>query len=398
MSGLSSITAWQDGDPLSPTVLNSKLLPIISSLSNLSIAGVTPVVVQSNSSTIGSFGTFNFQSTLSQLNGAVVIPASTPVWQDAAGTLVASSVSVKVGSDLTVTSATSVSVPTLNSAVSFSFITGQLSTITTQLASLDTAPGSLVTGYRIYLEADTGMSAYTDGDSVSTWFDQSGNALNFNSFSVSTDRPTFKSNPDADGHPLVRFNGVNTGLKRTSNISYTGTDLTVALLVRSAGRSQTNSVIFGGMDAGQSNIGSDNFYCAVDGTFHGMVAAGHQGGASQQYGAQAQPIAGTAYRMAIGWRVFIFRWSTITTSSARYMLSVYDNGSQAAFTNTSHPFAYTQLGLGGNINNAASGWDSLSFQEFDLRALALWEFALRDDQIRQVQRYFGVKYKIPGLA
>lgn len=75
-------------------------------------------------------------------------------------------------------------------------------------------PSSL-TGLKIWLKADA--QSYTDGQSVTTWTDSSGNA---NDFVTDSTNPTFKTNI-VNGKPVVRFNGTSGGddLKNTTALS-----------------------------------------------------------------------------------------------------------------------------------------------------------------------------------
>lgn len=68
---MSTVTAWEDGDPLSPTVLNSKLLPLVSGVS--SVAGVE---ILSDGSSLGTATSINFvgsSSVSSQAAGQISI-------------------------------------------------------------------------------------------------------------------------------------------------------------------------------------------------------------------------------------------------------------------------------------------------------------------------------------
>lgn len=78
----SNVTAWQIGDPLSPTVLNTKLLPLLSDLTTLeaAIGGVgNSIIVQDTSTPLGPFGTLNFTgSTITPLGGVVTVAPNLP--------------------------------------------------------------------------------------------------------------------------------------------------------------------------------------------------------------------------------------------------------------------------------------------------------------------------------
>ena len=65
----------------------------------------------------------------------------------------------------------------------------------------------------LWLKADA-ISGLNDGDLVSSWLDQSGNAFNFSASGSA--RPTYKTNIQ-NGNPVVRFNGTSTYMS-TSNV------------------------------------------------------------------------------------------------------------------------------------------------------------------------------------
>ncbi|MFM2000136.1 MAG: hypothetical protein RL204_2083 [Bacteroidota bacterium] len=93
------------------------------------------------------------------------------------------------------------------------------------------APGGVSSDLKIWLKADAGTSGTTDGDLLTYWNDQSGNAVNATQSGGSSTQPRFITNA-MNGNPALEFNGG----ARFFNIDYSslGTTYTIITVVKRA--------------------------------------------------------------------------------------------------------------------------------------------------------------------
>ena len=93
------------------------------------------------------------------------------------------------------------------------------------------APGGVSSDLKIWLKADAGTSGTTDGDLLTYWNDQSGNAVNATQSGGSSTQPRYITNA-MNGNPALEFNGG----ARFFNIDYSslGTTYTIITVVKRA--------------------------------------------------------------------------------------------------------------------------------------------------------------------
>lgn len=93
------------------------------------------------------------------------------------------------------------------------------------------APGGVSSDLKIWLKADAGTSGSTDGDLLTYWNDQSGNAVNATQSGGSSTQPRFITNA-MNGNPALEFNGG----ARFFNIDYSslGSTYTIITVVKRA--------------------------------------------------------------------------------------------------------------------------------------------------------------------
>ncbi len=101
-----------------------------------------------------------------------------------------------------------------------------------------------VDGLRLWLRADRGL--LRSGDAVTQWLDQSGNAYHATPTGTlgTPQPPAFVAN-EVNGHPVVRFNGVNTGLSTPPFPAFPAKRGTMFTVSRVAGPSGTSGVGYG---------------------------------------------------------------------------------------------------------------------------------------------------------
>ena len=74
-------------------------------------------------------------------------------------------------------------------------------------------PGKIA-GLKVWLDAEKGFEALSDGDPVTTWLDQSGNGNDLTQ-ATADKKPTYKISI-VNGKPVVRFDGIDDFLKATA--------------------------------------------------------------------------------------------------------------------------------------------------------------------------------------
>ncbi|QFR39336.1 hypothetical protein A9Q91_03825 [Candidatus Gracilibacteria bacterium 28_42_T64] len=111
------------------------------------------------------------------------------------------------------------------------------------IVSDDPGPGGVGTNLQIWLKADQGTSTTTDGNSVSSWNDQSGNGFNAGG-GVS---PIYRSNTtdSLNFNPVIDFNGSTQYLENLNNGAYTDSYLLVVVPDSTIDGTITGQVPFG---------------------------------------------------------------------------------------------------------------------------------------------------------
>lgn len=243
-------------------------------------------------------------------------------------------------------------------------------------------------GAEIWVEADQGLGVPTDGDPISTWADMSGNGNDLTNAGGSV-RPTWKDDPDGDGLPLVRFDGVDDILAKTGLTAYTGSDLTAYFVVRHARQGSAATPMFAYWGGASLASGNNVSLEASVNTSSGALRVRRGSTASYDASPLVSGLATAAVAGDYLWRVVAIRFSMLL---GRYVLSICGEvsvGHDFAATAQAFNFSRFTLGAGDQTLGEATSWI-----KGDVRAAGYYLAAHTDDQVRFMVQGLAQKWKV----
>ncbi len=257
-----------------------------------------------------------------------------------------------------------------------------------------TAALQLMGTFQAKYQANLGFGGFADDDPVGTWSDQTTNSLHLTSISGSTDRPTYKTDPDGDGIPCIRFDGSNDGLRKRAMASYTGTSLTIYAVVRSNERGTDRGAIrFDDQSHAQANALCSSLSWSSSNAF----AQYERGGGSARYSPLGTPThAQSGVDGAYRWRVIALVWGAVGGVS---VLRMWDNadGTAVAPTGAGSAFGITRLSIGGVPNDSTDAWVSSNYLKSDWRFLGYCHEAHTEAQVKNNIQYLAANFAVGAI-
>lgn len=245
-------------------------------------------------------------------------------------------------------------------------------------------PEDPISGAAIRLEADAGLSA-SDGGTIASWDDQSGNGNHFVQSSDSL-KPTFRASDSDDSLPFVEFDGSNDVLERVLSAAYTGTALTVYAVTRGKIQGATRAIISASVSGENEATQNPGQKFALQ-----IASTGQQSWRrnSITYGFNAE------LRKPSHWQVVVGRWA-VRRGRAIFTFVVGPEYSSRDLAATSlDAFNFDRLRLGAQYGNfgGTSNW-----AEVDVRAFLLYQASHTDAQVATNIDYLSAKWAADVLT
>lgn len=235
------------------------------------------------------------------------------------------------------------------------------------------SPGD-VDGLYAWYDADA-ISGLNNGDPVSTWTDESGNARN--QTQVDTARPTYQTNIQ-NGLPGVRFDGSNDYMNVQVNYDNANPEITVALAaIPRATQVGTEFLVVAGATAGWPWQGW------AQGTFGYMMQDyGYRphmlrGDATMQIWTGAPPTMNSPYFLAY----------RVDTTDHRLRINGTDDG---VFVSVGGNFNFSHLWLGGGSNGGTPAF----FPQWDYLEIVVYNSRISDLNLNRLDNYVNNKWAI----
>lgn len=236
--------------------------------------------------------------------------------------------------------------------------------------------GALIAGAHMLFEADAGLAGLADSDPISTWADQSGNALDLTS--AGTERPLYRAD-DGDGLPFVSFDGSNDFLVKSGLTPYTGTALTVYAVLRyNPALSAANHGSIAFAKTGETSIAATG------------VSLTHYNYGSELFAERSAANAVFPFNLAqqhcVAFAAIAFRYGVTMGSN---LASAWRWGGAYFSSATLAAFDIDRVYLGARYNSSVPA----NFTRADFRAFAVYHSAHSDGQVRGMLRYLAEKWK-----
>ena len=240
---------------------------------------------------------------------------------------------------------------------------------------------STISGLMIWLKADA-ITGLSDGASISSWPDSSGNNLNATQ-SNTGDQPIYKANI-INGEPVVRFNGTSDYME-TSDWSGTLTNRTLIAVTTLATLNPTGNSAGEGIFTTQVP-GSDNF----DSISYNEYTAQHWQNGSTNWWRTPNTIP-TAAETSLGPHIIVDRQATTD-------FELWEDGTNLTTTNSYSPSSATNgfFTIGNRVDGSTYGQGVASngYWNGDAAELIAYNSALTTAQRQGIEAYLQGKYAI----
>mgnify|MGYP001582536698 CR=1 FL=1 len=220
-----------------------------------------------------------------------------------------------------------------------------------------------VANLAFWFKADQ-ITGLNDGDTLTTWNDQSGNSRNVTQ-GTSTKRPTYKT-AILNGLPILRFDGADDFLKTSSEVSYTAT-----MSVFSVIKTSTGFASYPLTGIGSVNTFFHEFVSATSWKFSGYNTS------NASNGLDANTITSGA-------------WTVLSSMLRSTTCEMYANGA----TNGSTARTGTNNSGNAHLTVGAYGDGSFGWLNGDLAEVIIYFADIGDTDRQNVQNYLGSKYAI----
>jgi hypothetical protein len=227
-------------------------------------------------------------------------------------------------------------------------------------------PESPISGAALLYEADS-ITGLSDGDPISQWDDESGNAKHLTASGSA--RPTYRAEDGGDGLPYLEFDGTDDALSVTGLTSYTGTVISIYLVMRYITTSG-NPGVLSLSRSGSSDWNETQSLCIT--TYSSNRISMER---NSVVGPQATKTQQTL------WVPVCLR---IRTVHGTQIASIYVAGEQCVATHTNSAFAYTLLVLASRWTTAIS-----NPMKGGIRAVAVYHDDHTDAQMLYMLRYLS---------